>query len=81
MNPTYDFTGQVALVVGASSGMGLATARAFAEAGRSGVDGATPHAGHSNRVTPISANRWALLGGAPLRTKGEYRRPGGRRTV
>ncbi|SCL20999.1 NAD(P)-dependent dehydrogenase, short-chain alcohol dehydrogenase family [Micromonospora pallida] len=33
MNPTYDFTGQVALVTGAGSGMGLATARAFAESG------------------------------------------------
>jgi NAD(P)-dependent dehydrogenase (short-subunit alcohol dehydrogenase family) len=33
MNPSYDFTGQVALVTGASSGMGLATARAFPEAG------------------------------------------------
>ncbi|PSJ57486.1 glucose 1-dehydrogenase [Kumtagia ephedrae] len=33
MNPTYDFTGKVALVTGASAGMGLATARAFAEAG------------------------------------------------
>ncbi|WP_281284564.1 SDR family NAD(P)-dependent oxidoreductase [Nonomuraea diastatica] len=33
MNPTYDFTGQVAFVTGASSGMGLATARAFAEFG------------------------------------------------
>lgn len=33
MNPTYDFTGRVALVTGASSGMGLATARAFAAAG------------------------------------------------
>jgi NAD(P)-dependent dehydrogenase (short-subunit alcohol dehydrogenase family) len=29
MNPTYDFTGQVAPVTGGSWGMGLATARAF----------------------------------------------------
>lgn len=35
MNITYDFTGQVALVTGAASGMGLATARAFARAGAS----------------------------------------------
>ncbi|MFJ2094640.1 SDR family NAD(P)-dependent oxidoreductase [Streptomyces sp. NPDC087901] len=33
MNPTYDFTGQVAFVTGASSGMGLAAARAFAQSG------------------------------------------------
>ncbi|CDR01358.1 SDR family NAD(P)-dependent oxidoreductase [Streptomyces iranensis] len=33
MNPTYDFSGQVAFVTGASSGMGLAAARAFAESG------------------------------------------------
>jgi NAD(P)-dependent dehydrogenase (short-subunit alcohol dehydrogenase family) len=33
MNPTFDFTGQVALVTGAGSGMGLVTAQAFAEAG------------------------------------------------
>lgn len=33
MNVTYDFTGQVALVTGAASGMGFDTARAFARAG------------------------------------------------
>jgi NAD(P)-dependent dehydrogenase (short-subunit alcohol dehydrogenase family) len=33
MNPSYDFQGQVAIVTGASSGMGLATAEAFAQAG------------------------------------------------
>src|SRR3954447_14737736 len=33
MSPIYDFKGQVALVTGASSGMGLAAANAFAEAG------------------------------------------------
>jgi NAD(P)-dependent dehydrogenase (short-subunit alcohol dehydrogenase family) len=33
MSVTYDFAGQVALVTGAASGMGLATARAFAHAG------------------------------------------------
>jgi NAD(P)-dependent dehydrogenase (short-subunit alcohol dehydrogenase family) len=33
MNPVYDFTGQVALVTGASSGIGLAASQAFAEAG------------------------------------------------
>src|SRR4051812_21378044 len=33
MNPTYNFKGQIALVTGASTGMGLAAAKAFAEAG------------------------------------------------
>ena len=35
MNPVYDFKGQVALVTGAAKGMGLATARMFAESGAS----------------------------------------------
>ena len=34
---SYDFSGQVALVTGAAMGMGLATARAFAQAGASVV--------------------------------------------
>jgi NAD(P)-dependent dehydrogenase (short-subunit alcohol dehydrogenase family) len=33
VNPSYDFHGEAALVTGASSGMGLAAARAFAQAG------------------------------------------------
>jgi NAD(P)-dependent dehydrogenase (short-subunit alcohol dehydrogenase family) len=33
VNPVYDFAGQVAVVTGASSGIGLAAARAFAGAG------------------------------------------------
>jgi NAD(P)-dependent dehydrogenase (short-subunit alcohol dehydrogenase family) len=37
MNPVYNFEGQVALVTGASSGIGLAAAQGFAQAGASVV--------------------------------------------
>jgi hypothetical protein len=37
VNPTYDFTGHVAVVTGASSGMGRATAQALAQAGAAAV--------------------------------------------
>jgi len=37
MQPTYDFTGKVALVTGASQGIGFAAARAFAQSGASVV--------------------------------------------
>ena len=37
MNPTYDFKNQVALITGASTGIGFATAKAFSEAGASVV--------------------------------------------
>ena len=37
MSLIYDFAGQVAIVTGASAGIGLATAKAFADAGASVV--------------------------------------------
>ena len=71
MNPTYDFTGQVALVTGARSGMGLVTAQAFAEAGAAVVlvrhrRGRPPHRhGRSQRQ---DTRRWASAATCPTRT-------------
>ncbi len=44
MNPTYDFSGQVALVTGASSGMGLAAARTASSASPAARPSSTPPA-------------------------------------
>jgi NAD(P)-dependent dehydrogenase (short-subunit alcohol dehydrogenase family) len=62
MNPTYDFTGQVALVTGASSGMGLATARAFAEAGAAVVLADINHAALRAATDDLTAAGHQVLG-------------------
>jgi NAD(P)-dependent dehydrogenase (short-subunit alcohol dehydrogenase family) len=61
MNPIYDFKGQVALVTGAAKGMGLATARMFAESGASVV-----LADLDGDLAAKEAERIVLDGGAAL---------------
>ena len=48
MNPTYDFSGQVALVTGASPGIGLAAAQAFADAAAAVVGAYVNESAHRN---------------------------------
>src|SRR6516165_2332693 len=73
MNPRYDFTGQVALVTGAAKGMGLVTARMFAESGASVVmcdlDG---------ELAAHEAERIVRDGGAAIGLTCDVRRSAGR---
>jgi NAD(P)-dependent dehydrogenase (short-subunit alcohol dehydrogenase family) len=62
MNPVYDFTGQVAVVTGASSGMGLATVRAFAEAGAAVVLAADDDAAVRAATEDLQADGHQVLG-------------------
>jgi NAD(P)-dependent dehydrogenase (short-subunit alcohol dehydrogenase family) len=62
MNPTYDFTGQVALVSGASSGMGLATAQAFAQSGAAVVLADINQAALASATDQLTADGHHVLG-------------------
>jgi NAD(P)-dependent dehydrogenase (short-subunit alcohol dehydrogenase family) len=62
MNPVYDFKGQVALVTGASSGLGLATATAFARSGASVVLADRNEAGLRAATDTLNAAGFQALG-------------------
>ena len=62
MNPTYDFSGQVALVTGAASGMGLAAAHAFAESGAAVVLADRDHDAVRNAAEKITGGGGRAIG-------------------
>ena len=62
MNPTYDFQGQVALVTGASMGMGLAAAAGFAENGASVVLGDVNEEALKDATARLAEQGYDVLG-------------------
>ncbi|MER5834761.1 glucose 1-dehydrogenase [Streptomyces sp. NPDC002130] len=62
MSPVYDFSGQVALVTGAASGMGLATARAFADSGAAVVLADVDHDAVHNAAEEITGRGGRAIG-------------------
>jgi NAD(P)-dependent dehydrogenase (short-subunit alcohol dehydrogenase family) len=60
--PTYDFTGQVALVTGAAKGMGLATAQAFAKAGAAVVLSDIDEPALTAQVKALTGSGYKALG-------------------
>jgi NAD(P)-dependent dehydrogenase (short-subunit alcohol dehydrogenase family) len=66
MNPTYNFKGQVALVTGAASGIGRATAKAFAEAGAAVV-----LVDRNDEELKITAHEIAAAGGQAIMLVGD----------
>ncbi|MES3046778.1 SDR family NAD(P)-dependent oxidoreductase [Sphingomonas faeni] len=62
MNPTYDFSGKVAVVTGAKGGMGYATAEAFAKNGAAVVIGDVDEAAIQEAADKLTSAGYTAIG-------------------